>query len=239
MRHAFRFIRAWLAIIIITGFYGLLATLMLMVGFSGRFCHRVCGQRWGKWILRCSNVELKIQGLEKVDLNAPYVYMYNHMSYFLFFAIAAAFPCQWRGILRKEFLYIPFCWVFYRAGHIFLNLRNPQGSIRELEKAAGQIRDGISVFISPEGRRSGPDKLAHFKSGGFILAVQAGIPIVPITFLEDQQRTRPPLHRTPHVIRLIIHEPISTSGFTLADKEYLKGQVKERIQAGFNAEVLN
>jgi 1-acyl-sn-glycerol-3-phosphate acyltransferase len=236
MKAVFRFLKAWSAIVLITGPVGLFTTVLLLLGVPGTVCHRLVSRAWGKWILRGSGIALQVRGMEQIDLRRSYVFLYNHMSYFSFFAIAAAFPLQWRGILRKELLYIPFSWVFYRAGHIFLNLRDRSRAIQSIDKAAGCIRKGISVFIAPEGRRTGPSELAPFKSGGFILAIRAGVPVVPVTFLEDRLGTRPPWHFVPRLIRITVCEPIATTGLSLSDKDQLKEQVRTRILAAFEAE---
>jgi len=104
------------------------------------------------------------------------------------------------------------------AGHIFINRESPKAAQQSLEKAEKELQKGVSVVIFPEGTRTWDGTIGKFKRGGFKIAVDLGLPIVPITLRGCFERMpRKTLAISPGPIEMHIHEPIDVSTYTQED----------------------
>lgn len=177
---------------------------------SHRIGHRVHSGFWGRAILCSCGVRLRVHGLERLRHDGAYVLMLNHNSHLGGYAVAAGIPLQWRAVLAIKLRKIPvFAWIALLAGHVFIDTRRTPQAIATLNAAADKIRGGISVLIFPEGAHHESLSLLPFRTGGFHLAVHAGVPIVPLTAVE---RRRPGSAGIVRAIDLYVDEPIPTHG---------------------------
>ncbi len=168
---------------------GLITTVMCIWGIilsifdsDGRLIHHLCARPWAKSILFVCNVRLKIEGLDRIDPEAPRVYMVNHQSYFDIFSLLAAIPVDFKFILKKELMMIPLLGsAMKRTGYISIDRGDPRKALKSVNTAAEKMRKGASVIIFPEGTRSDDGSVGPFKKGGFHLAIKSGNPIVPVT----------------------------------------------------------
>ena len=104
--------------------------------------------------------------------------------------------------------------------------------MRSIEAGAASLRAGNSFLIFPEGTRSKTDELLPFKKGGFVMAIKAGAPIVPVAI----QGGRAVMHRgspilRPATVRIRVGKPIETRDLTLDDRDALIERVREEITA--------
>jgi len=151
-----------------------------------------------------------------LDPRRPYVFMSNHASHFDALAVVAALPeFQLRWVAKRELAEIPiFGWALQRAGHIIIDRSNPEQAIASLRAARTIMETGISVMIFPEGTREERDnELLPLKKGGFMLALETGVPIVPLAV----RGSRAVLPRDDWAIRsgtieVIVGEPIAVAG---------------------------
>jgi 1-acyl-sn-glycerol-3-phosphate acyltransferase len=104
--------------------------------------------------------------------------------------------------------------------------------MRSLEAGARSIRDGNSFLIFPEGTRSKTGEMLPFKKGGFLMALKAQAPIVPVAISggADAMRRGSKIIR-PVNISIRVGQPIETAGMQMTDRDALIAQVRERIQA--------
>jgi 1-acyl-sn-glycerol-3-phosphate acyltransferase len=110
----------------------------------------------------------------------------------------------------------------------------PRGAIRSLDEAAEKIRAGSSVILFPEGHRSRNGKMGPFKSGSFYLAIQAGVPVVPITLNGTRAVLKPDTyHVRAGQTEMIVHPAIPTRELTLRDVDALSGKVRAQIISRF------
>ena len=107
--------------------------------------------------------------------------MYNHQSSFDILAFSAALPVEWKAIMKKEVLHMPFVgWVSKLSGHYFVSRDGSTGDTKEVKKIVSQIKSGPSVIVAPEGTRSLDGRLLPFRKGGFLIALLSGVPVVPM-----------------------------------------------------------
>lgn len=175
---------------------------------SHRLGHRLHARLWGRMILLSCGVRLRVHDLDHLRPHASYVLMINHNSHFAGYAVAAGLPLQWRAVLGMKLRKIPvFAWIALLAGHIFIDTHRTRRAIATLNTAADKIHSGLSVLIFPEGRHHDHADLLPFRAGGFHLAVHAGVPIVPLTAVEERRAGRAGSVRA---LDLYVDAPIAT-----------------------------
>ena len=192
-------------------------------------------RRWVAWILATCRIEVLVDGEERIPLGRPCVYMSNHQSVFDVTAIIATLPVHWKFVAKRELTWIPFFgWALALSGQVIVDRRDRASSVTSLARAAERVRAGASVIIFPEGTRSPDGALQEFKSGGFHLAVQAGVPILPIT-VSGSRAIAPPGSLRIESGRVLVRygDPIPTEGLRIEDRGELKRRVHEAIAKGY------
>lgn len=165
--------------------YTLLCSLAAVIGGlfddSGRAGH-ACARMWSLGSLFASRIRLEVNGLNHVPAEGPVIYMGNHQGNFDIFALTLAIPRLFSWIAKEELFKVPvFGAAMRRAGYIPLDRSDGRKALKSMKQAAERIASGTSVVIFPEGTRTKDGKLLPFKRGAFLLAVKAGVPIVPFT----------------------------------------------------------
>jgi 1-acyl-sn-glycerol-3-phosphate acyltransferase len=193
-------------------------------------------RNWVRWILTSCRVEVECDGLESLDPNQPYVFMSNHQSVFDVAAIVSTLPVSFRFVAKRELTWIPiFGWALVLGRHIIVDRRNRTRSVESLESAARQVRGGTNVIIFPEGTRSATGSLGEFKSGGFHLAIRAGVPVFPIAISGSRRiAAAKSLRVESGRIRVSYGSPIPTATFTMADRNELKKLARAAIASGID-----
>ena len=135
---------------------------------------------WSRRIFRAGDATLRVAGLENIQPNEAYVYMSNHKSLLDIPAVFGAIPGSLRMVFKDELRKLPI-WgnALVASGFIPVDRKNTKRAIEQMEMAKEQINKGISVWIAPEGTRSRDGQLQDFKKGGFHLAKQLGVRIIP------------------------------------------------------------
>ncbi len=138
---------------------------------------------WSWCVLKTGGVELKVRDTGRLDPRQAYVFMANHQSNIDIPVIVQALaPFQLRWIAKRELLRIPFFgWALWASKHIVVKRSRSKDVVAAIAGAREKLTRGISVVVFPEGTRSTDGQLLPFKRGGFRLAEQAGVPIVPVT----------------------------------------------------------
>ena len=138
---------------------------------------------WSWCVLKIGGVELKVRDTGRLDPRQAYVFMANHQSNIdIPVLVQALAPFQLRWIAKRELLRIPFFgWALWASKHIVVKRSRSKDVVAAIAGAREKLTQGISVVVFPEGTRSTDGQLLPFKRGGFRLAEQAGVPIVPVT----------------------------------------------------------
>lgn len=138
--------------------------------------------RWfGRRVVELLDVQLDASGAEHVPRRAV-VYMSNHQSHLDIPMLYATLPSPTIRMLAKtELFQIPLWGRGLRAAEfIEVDRSNPVRAVRSIDHAARLVREGVSIYLAPEGTRSVDGRIGKLKKGGFHLALQTGAPIVPV-----------------------------------------------------------
>lgn len=221
-----------------TVFWGALAMVAAVVDRSGESVVWI-GRNWVRWILASCRIRIVCDGRENIDPRRSYVLMSNHQSVIDIAAIVATMPVSFRFVAKRELLRIPFFgWALALSDQIVIDRGDRERAIRTLRRAAQRIREGVNVIIFPEGSRSATGELGQFKSGGFHLAIQAQVPVLPITVSGTRSITpKRSLRIESGLVRVSYGKPIPTAGRTLEDRQALKDEVRAAILRGFDREL--
>ena len=216
-----------------TVFWGIVGCIV--APFSGERVVWV-GRNWIGWIFASCGLKIEVEGLENIAPDQPVVLMTNHQSALDIGAVILSFPNSWRFVAKRELQWIPFFgWVLALSDQIMIDRSNRAKSVASLRKAAERVRGGVNVIIFPEGTRSLTGALKAFKSGGFHLAIEAGVPILPATISGSLQLTpKNSLKVESGTIKVRYGVPIPTEELAIEDRRALKERVRAAIQAGFD-----
>jgi len=218
------------AIVLATLVMGTLSLMASAFDKSGRTQHALA-RAWARILLVVSGVQVRVEGLEKLDPDRSYVLVGNHRSYMDTPAVLANIPLQIRFFAKKGLFRIPLLGGHLRrAGHLPVVRENPRASLKSLSEGARLVRErGISVVLFPEGGRS-PAELREFKEGAAYLAIKAQVPVVPMGIIGMRQvLPMGSLLIRPNRVTLRIGDPISTEGLKLDSRGELNQTLRRRV----------
>lgn len=203
----------------------------IFTGFSRHAPLWLARRCWAPWGLRLLSAKLHVERPSGVAWDQPHVYVMNHQSMADIPAAFAAVPTDLVFIAKHVLQYVPFLgWYMSAMGMIFVDRRAGERAIRSLQRAATQIRAGTSVLAYPEGTRSPDGRIQAFKKGPFQVALQAGVPIIPVA-IEGAQHYLPRggFRLRPATIRVKLGAPIPTQGLTADQLEPLMRRVRDAV----------
>ena len=189
---------------------------------------------WARGLLWSAGVRVRVHGAERLrdSLGASFVFASNHVSWFDVFVLASLVP-RFSFVAKRELLKIPIFGPGARAvGTVPIDRDNRKSAFSSYQEAASHIRDGRSVIVFPEGTRGVGYGLRDFKKGPFVLAITAGVPIVP-TVVYGTMSVMPRGSWWVHggVVDVYFLEPVVTAGWTYEDRDAVSSAVHERMQA--------
>lgn len=136
---------------------------------------------WGEFGSALAGIKIKIRGESHLWAQRPAVFLFNHQSAFDVIIIAKLLRRDFTAIAKQEIANNPLVGPVFRvADTVFVDRKNHERAIEALKPVVRTIHDGLSIAIAPEGTRSAGDRLGPFKKGPFHIAMQAGVPVVPI-----------------------------------------------------------
>jgi 1-acyl-sn-glycerol-3-phosphate acyltransferase len=193
---------------------------------------RLWSRIWGRSMTLGMAIRVKTTQRVPLDESGAYVFAINHQVALDIPAVGIGIPCPFGWVAKAELANVPFLGSSIKnSPSVFIDRSHPKKSIESMRVAGERIRKGLSVAIFPEGSRSHSAELQEFKRGAFMLAIEAGVPVVPVTILNalDLFNEKTKLAR-PGTMHIIIGEPIHIEGWTRSDIPRLMDEVRAVMQ---------
>ncbi|MES2284944.1 MAG: lysophospholipid acyltransferase family protein [Bacteroidota bacterium] len=217
-------------LIINTLFFCIIAILL---SFYSQKAAGYCGVIWARFNSFLTPISVKISGKENIQKNTSYIIVLNHQSYYDIFLIYGWLGIDIKWVMKQELRKIPgFGICCEMIGHIFIDRSNTQVAIESMNKVKQKLVNGTSVVIFPEGTRSKTGELAPFKRGAFRLALDLGLPILPITLIGTKDiLPSDSMNLLPGKAQMIIHEPIFVNKYSEEEINTLISDVSKVISS--------
>jgi len=203
----------------------------------GYFAHW-CARTWSRLILRTTGVRVDINGLERLVPGRTYLFVANHQSIYDIPILFWSLPYQLRIIAKESLGRFPFLgWHLRRTGHMLVDRRRPDRAAI-FSWASRLTATGLSLIVFPEGTRSCDCHVGRFKRGSFYLALEAGIPVVPLSVIGSRHvMLKGRLATYPGQVRLVVHDPIDTSALAGTDPRAFGERVRQVIAPDAESDV--
>lgn len=187
-----------------------------------------------------SGIFYRVDYEQPVDWSRTYVVCPNHSSSLDVTACNMALKNNFHYIGKDAFLKNWALAIFFKSMDIPVNRDSKISSFKAFKKAAENLKDGRTLVIFPEGKIPDdyPPQLNEFKNGPFRLAIELGLPILPVTCMDNWKLiwdTGLETGGRPGVSHVYVHKPIETSGLTIDDADKLKDEVFAVIDQKFRA----
>jgi 1-acyl-sn-glycerol-3-phosphate acyltransferase len=222
----------WMAVttIVYTLMLGLGVIVLRLFSGSSKPPYQIA-RLWAWLMLKTNGVKIKIEGLEKIQPDRSYVFMSNHLSHLDPLPVIWMRPHPLCFVAKKSLEKIPiFGWGARQIGVIFIDRSDTPQAIARINQTIKELKGGVSAYFFAEGTRGIGGKLQPFKKGGVVLALKAGLPLVPITFLDSHKLFPKKALRIKHgTMRVIVDDPIDTSGCGEKEKDLLLEKVRSAI----------
>jgi 1-acyl-sn-glycerol-3-phosphate acyltransferase len=187
------------------------------------------GARGGVWL---SGVRTRVVGAERIRPNQPYIFMSNHVSNIDPPIIVPLLGRRMSILAKKELFNIPVLGTALRLANLVpVDRRNRDAAIESVHRAVAVLHSGLSMLVYPEGTRTQDGKLRQFKKGPFHMAIESGVPVMPLTIVgayEIWPKGEFAIH--PGTATLLVHEPIDPKDYP--DREALMAAVRASIESG-------
>jgi 1-acyl-sn-glycerol-3-phosphate acyltransferase len=188
---------------------------------------------WSHLVLAAAGVRWTASYDERIDPRRPAVYASNHQSLFDIPVLVLAMPADFRMVAKKSLLYVPiFGQALWLAGFLFIDRSHRDRAIGTLGRAGDRLKRGTSIVVFAEGTRSPDGTLLPFKRGGFVLAIQAGVPVVPIALVGGSNiLAKGSLRLRPGAMRAQFGPPIETTDYRYETRDLLVARARDAIAA--------
>lgn len=218
----------WVGVVaaVVTPFYGSVIALyaFLMPRRIECRCER-WSRAWAGAIVRAAGIELKVVGMDRLKADRPHIIVSNHQSWFDVLSLMGALPRGTRFVAKKELRKIPWFGRAWQAcGHISIDRRDRGAAVESLRTAGRLIRERSSnIVMFAEGTRSGTGELQPFKKGAFVLAIEGGVPVLPIAVKGSRDvMPKGSFKIRAGSIEIRVGEAIDVTGMTLSDRDDLR-----------------
>ena len=207
--------------------------MLLAILFGWKDVLYVLGHVGVRLGLALSGIRVRVAGAQNVPHDRAAVFCSNHQSNVDPPILFDALHPRMHILYKAEIDAIPILARSFRlGGFIPIDRRNKESALRAIETGAASIRTGNSFLIFPEGTRSRTADLLPFKKGGFVMALKAQAPIVPVAV----QGGRAAMRKGSSIIRPVtvsirVGEPIETAGLSLENRDALITRTRQRIEA--------
>jgi 1-acyl-sn-glycerol-3-phosphate acyltransferase len=209
----FAWFSLWLGLATLAAFVPI--TVAALFGSTGNFAFTL-SKVWAWTMLTVTGTRCEIRGRDKIKKGQSYIIITNHQSHFDALALVTTLGIQFRWIAKKELLKIPlFGHALHASRNIFVDRSDKEKSIESIRAGMKRLPRGVSVLFFSEGTRSPDGNIQEFKKGGFVTAIEQGLPILPVT-VNGSRKVLPKgsLVFYPGPIEVVVGNPIETENYT-------------------------
>lgn len=206
-----------------------------MLGKTGNLAFSIT-RLWAMGVLAVTGTRTSVRGKENINPSRSCIIISNHQSHFDILAIVVRLGIQYRWIIKKEIRKVPlFGYALHASRNIFIDRSNRESAIRSINDGVDRLPPGVGVLFFAEGTRSPDGTIQEFKKGGFITAIEKGLPILPVT-VNGSRKVLPKHSLVYHSgkIEVVAAKPIETTGYTPETIDALVEKTRNTIIANFN-----
>jgi len=214
-----------------TVFWTTLALIVHLVTRSHDLPLALAHRPWAPGALRLMGTRLEVRGATEVDFSQPYLFVANHTSQLDIPVLFAALPIPLRFLAKEELRRIPLVSQFITAmGMVFVDRSDNEAARRSIERLAESLAGGMGLMAFPEGTRSRDGGLRKFKTGAFVAAIKAGVPVVPV-YIDGAAAVLPArsLEVNPGRVVVTVGKPVPSQHLSLEDRRQLADLVRSRM----------
>jgi 1-acyl-sn-glycerol-3-phosphate acyltransferase len=185
------------------------------------------------FFVRAAGVRVRVEGLDRIP-SGVCLFVANHTSAADAPAVVGAIPRRISIILKESLFKWPIVGQAFRSAHFIpVNRKSHESAVAGVEKATEALRSGQSFLIYPEGTRSPDGRLQNFKKGAVVMAINAGVPIVPMACSGAHRvMEKRSLVMRPGEILVEFLQPIDASKVTMGERDTLNQQVHDALALG-------
>jgi 1-acyl-sn-glycerol-3-phosphate acyltransferase len=226
-------LRYGLTLLVATVYYGLIVmgAGVFRVRYRPGGVYDAMPYRWASFLIRANRLSVHVEGLDRLEPGRPYVFASNHLSFVDIWALLVTLPGSIRFVAKRGLAWVPIMGNAMRiARHVFIDRRNLASAMAAYDEAARVMRSGISAVVFVEGTRSRDGRLREFKKGGFVLAIAAQAPLVPVCVTGSWAiLPRSNLTMRPGPITVRVGQPIPTAHLSYDDRDALSARCRAAI----------
>jgi 1-acyl-sn-glycerol-3-phosphate acyltransferase len=206
-------------------------TIIFSMLVDSNFASRVFAVTWAKWLAWLTPISVTVLGAENASRGRSYVVVSNHQSMYDILVIYGWLALDLKWVMKQELRKMPAIGIgCEKAGHIFVDRKNPKRAREALEEALQRLGNGIGILFFAEGTRSMDGRLLPFKKGAFRTAIEQQLPLLPVTVVGTRAiLPNKTLSLFPGRAQLVIHPAIETGGMELSQMDDLMNASKKAI----------
>jgi 1-acyl-sn-glycerol-3-phosphate acyltransferase len=216
------------------------ATVLLLLRTDERYINGPLSNRWARVVIWLAAAKVKVKGADKIpSIDESYIVVLNHQSNMDMPILIHSLPLQLRFVGKIELKKVPlFGSALIRAGHFLIDRKSHEKAMDGMRAVGEALRHrGLSVVFAPEGTRSPDGELMPFKKGAFVMAIETGIPILPVTIAGTRRSlAKGSLWTRGADVTVTIHEPVPAKDLTYEDRDKLADKVKNIMERTLRAE---
>jgi 1-acyl-sn-glycerol-3-phosphate acyltransferase len=223
----------WLGLATLAAFLPI--TVAALFGSTGNLAFSL-SKVWARIMLTVTGTRCEIRGRDKIEKGQSYIIISNHQSHFDALALVTTLHTQFRWIAKKELLKIPlFGYALHASRNIFIDRSDKERSIESIRAGMKRLPRGVSILFFSEGTRSPDGNIQEFKKGGFVTALQQGLPILPVT-VNGSRKVLPKgsMAFYPGPIEVVVGDPIETKNYTADRLGELVKKTRDTIISNLN-----
>lgn len=206
-----------------TTFFGSLSTVMSAISLGKNHGTEVIPRAWGRMVLASCGVSCGVTGLDRFDHDQQYILASNHQSLLDPPVILAATPLKVRFVAKRSLFYVPVLGqAMWAAGNVPIDRKRTEASTKKLSEVGTKVGNHLSILFFPEGTRSLDGKILPLKRGAAVMAIQTGLPLLPVALAGTGELLPKGAMVSAHgKVGLAFGEPIPVKGCQLSDRETL------------------